>query len=100
MKPKETLVEISPRKSFHINLELEGQQTKKLIELLQKMSGDFAWDYNDMKGIHPDTCSHHIYTREGAKPIRESQRWMNPTLKDILKEELQKLLNVNFIYPI
>ena len=25
---------------------------------------------------------------------------MNPTLKDIMKEELQKLLNVNFIYPI
>ena len=25
---------------------------------------------------------------------------MNPTLKDIIKEELQKLLNANFIYPI
>ena len=25
---------------------------------------------------------------------------MNPALKDIVKEELQKLLNVNFIYPI
>jgi hypothetical protein len=25
---------------------------------------------------------------------------MNPTVKDIVKEELQKLLNVNFIYPI
>ena len=25
---------------------------------------------------------------------------MNPTLKDIVKEELQKLLNVGFIYPI
>jgi hypothetical protein len=25
---------------------------------------------------------------------------MNPTLKDIVKEEIQKLLNVEFIYPI
>jgi len=25
---------------------------------------------------------------------------MNPILKEIVKEELQKLLNVNFIYPI
>lgn len=25
---------------------------------------------------------------------------MNPTMKDIVKEELQKLLNGNFIYPI
>jgi hypothetical protein len=28
------------------------------------------------------------------------QHHMNPTLKDIVKEELQKLLNANFIYPI
>jgi hypothetical protein len=25
---------------------------------------------------------------------------MNPTLKDIVKEEIQNLLNVGFIYPI
>jgi hypothetical protein len=25
---------------------------------------------------------------------------MNPTLKDIVKEEIQKLLNVGFIYPV
>ena len=53
-----------------------------------------------MKGIHPNTHSHHIYTHEGAKPVRNPQRRMNPALKDIVKEELQKLLNVNFIYPI
>ena len=32
--------------------------------------------------------------------IRQPQRRMNPTLKDIVKEKLQKLLNVGFIYPI
>ena len=73
-------------------MELEKQQTKKLIELFQEQLGDFAWDYNDMKGIHLDTCSHHIYTQEGAGPVRKPQRWMNPSLKDIVEEELQKLL--------
>jgi hypothetical protein len=43
---------------------------------------------------------HHIYTQENAKPIRQPQWRMNPALKDIVKDELQKLLNVNFIYPI
>jgi hypothetical protein len=33
-------------------------------------------------------------------PIRQPQRRMNPTLKDIVKEEIQKLLNVSFIYLI
>ena len=31
--------------------------------------------------------------------VRKPQRRMNPALKDIVKEELQKLLNVGFIYP-
>ena len=53
-----------------------------------------------MKGIYPNTCSHHIYTQEGSSPVRQHQRRMNPTLKDIVKEELQKLLNVNFVYLI
>ena len=53
-----------------------------------------------MKGIHPSLCMHHIYIRNDAKPIRQPQHHMNPIMKDIVKGELQKLLNVNFIYPI
>ena len=53
-----------------------------------------------MKGIHPNTCIHHIYMDASISPIRQPQRRMNLALKDIVKEELQKLLNASFIYPI
>ena len=53
-----------------------------------------------MKGIHPDTCIHHIYMDPNISPVRRPQRRMNPALKDIVKEELQKLLTTGFIYPI
>lgn len=53
-----------------------------------------------MRGIDPNTYSHRIYTQEGARPVKQHQRRMNPSLKDIVKEELQKWLNVNFIYLI
>ena len=53
-----------------------------------------------MKGIHPDTCIHHIYMDRNMSPVRKPQRRMNPALKDIVKEELQKLLTTHFIYPI
>ena len=53
-----------------------------------------------MKGIHPNTCIHHIYMDPKISPVRKPQTRMNPALKDIVKEELQKLLNVGFIYPI
>ena len=51
-----------------------------------------------MKGIHPDTCIHHIYMDLNIPPVRQAQRRMDPTLMDIVKEELQKLLASNFIY--
>jgi hypothetical protein len=93
-------VEISPGKSLYINASLETNQQQKLIQMIQGQSGAFAWDYSDMKGIHPDTCMHHIYTNDQIRPVRKPQRRMNPALKDIVKEELQKLLHANFIYPI
>jgi hypothetical protein len=53
-----------------------------------------------MKGIHPDTCIHHIYTHGEVTHVRQPHRRMKPSLKDIVKEEIQKLLNFGFIYPI
>eukprot|EP00253_Pinus_taeda_P015001 PITA_15001 len=53
-----------------------------------------------MKSIDPKTCIHHIYIEENNRQIRQPQRRVNPNLREIVKEELQKLLNVNFIYPI
>jgi hypothetical protein len=73
---------------------------KQLIPILQKFSNSFSWDYTGMQGIHPNTCTHHIYTQENVKPFRKPERRMNHVLKDIVKGELQKLLDVDFIYPI
>eukprot|EP00253_Pinus_taeda_P028921 PITA_28921 len=53
-----------------------------------------------MDRIHPETCTHQIYTDSNIKPVRKPQRRMNPMLQDIVREELQKILKVNFIYPI
>ena len=53
-----------------------------------------------MPGIHPETYIHHIYTDDDLRLLRQPQRRMNPMLREIVKEELQKILNVEFIYPI
>jgi len=93
-------IEILLGKTLNINRNLERSQQEKLTKLLQKHSTAFAWEYTDMKGIDPKTCIHHIYIEENSRPIRQPQRRMNPNLREIVKEELQKLLKVNFIYPI
>ena len=53
-----------------------------------------------MPRIHHATCTHHIYIDDKIRPLRQPQCRMNPILKEIVKEELQKLLKVGFIYPI
>jgi hypothetical protein len=93
-------VELSPGRCLYINSELSASQQEQLTKLLKEQLGAFSWEYTDMKGIHPDTCIHHIYIQPGITPVRQPQRRMNPILKDFVKEELQKLLNVGFIYPI
>ena len=92
-------IEIEQWKILNINSNLSNDQQQKLIQVLRKYKGIFH-GYLDIKGIDPQLCMHHIYTKKDARPIRQSQRRLNPHIKDIVKEELQKLLDVNFIYPI
>jgi len=95
-----SLIENFPRKTLNVNENLEELQKNQLVEVLQKNSYAYAWEYTDMRGIDPKTCIHNIYIKQSARPVRKPQRRMNPNLKEFVKEELQKLLNVNFIYLI
>eukprot|EP00253_Pinus_taeda_P027785 PITA_27785 len=94
------IVEIELGKTLNINANLTFEQEMKLIYVLRKYKEAFAWDYPDMKGIDPQFCTHHIYIEKDARHVRQPQRRLNPHLKDVVKAELQKLLDVNFIYPI
>lgn len=100
LEPDTTLVEISLGKSLHITSDLDASQQEQLVNLLLNHLDAFAWGYEDMKGIPPKTYTHHIYIQDGARTVRQPQSRMNPTLRDVVKEELQKLLDVDFIYPI
>jgi hypothetical protein len=53
-----------------------------------------------MHGIDPSICMHHIYIQDGMKLVCQPQYIMNPIVKDIVKDELQKLLRIKFIYLI
>jgi hypothetical protein len=93
-------VKITPRRPLNINANLDEQQHQNLIHVLSKYQQSFAWEYSDMKGIDPQLCTHQIYVEKEALPIFQPHRRLYPHLKDIVKEELQKLLDINFIYPI
>ena len=97
---KTKTIDIYPGKHLNIGNNLQSSQEQEVIALLHKYSKDFVWDYIHMQGIHPNTCIHHIYIDDHIKPVRQPQRQMNPMMKEIVKEELHKLLQVGFIYPL
>jgi len=49
--------------------------------------------------ISPSICQHHIDIEDGAKPIRQRPHRLNPKYSLLVKEEIEKLINIGFIYP-
>ena len=43
---------------------------------------------------------HRIHLENGAKPTRDAQKRLNPSMMEVVKQEILKLLNVGVIYPI
>ncbi|KAF5477819.1 hypothetical protein F2P56_004432, partial [Juglans regia] len=83
-----------------ISAQLSHDQEGKLMEVLKQHKGAIGWTIVDIKGINPLVCTHRIYLEENAKVSREMQRRLNPTMKEVVKTEILKLLDVGIIYPI
>ena len=45
-------------------------------------------------------CMHRILLEDGHKPSVEAQRRLNPTMKEVVRKEVLKWLDVGVIYPI
>ncbi|XP_021745351.1 uncharacterized protein LOC110711280 [Chenopodium quinoa] len=79
---------------------LTPTQEQKLVQVLKKHKTTLGWTVADIKGISPSMCQHRILLEEGAKPVRQVQRRLNPPMMEVVKKEVLKLLEVGVIYPI
>ncbi|KAI3453495.1 hypothetical protein Pfo_010158 [Paulownia fortunei] len=86
--------------SVIISSKLDAYQEGKLIETLKMHKNALGWTIADIKGINPFICTHNIYLEENAKPSREMQRRLNPNMKEVVKNEVIKLLDNGIIYSI
>nr|GEZ27072.1 reverse transcriptase domain-containing protein [Tanacetum cinerariifolium] len=78
----------------------------KVVEPKNQSSDDvppekaIAWKLTDIRGIDPEFCSHKILLEEDFSPKVQSQRRVNPKIHDVIKKEVEKLLDAELIYPI
>ena len=79
---------------------LSPLEEEKLIEVLRKHKSALAWSISDIKRISPTICMHKILMEESYKPYIKHQRRLNPTIKEVVRAEVLKLLNARIIYAI
>ena len=80
--------------------ELSPEETEKLLNLLKKNKTVISYSINNLKGISPAFCTHRIQLEEQYKPIVEHQRRLSHAMRDVVKKEVIKLLNVGIIYAV
>ncbi|GJR33947.1 reverse transcriptase domain-containing protein [Tanacetum coccineum] len=80
--------------------DLKNEEKASLIEVLKSHKRAIAWKLSDIKGIDPEFCNHKILMEEDYKPTVQHQRRVNPKIHDVIKKEVEKLLDARLIYPI
>ncbi|GJZ23303.1 hypothetical protein Tco_0560762 [Tanacetum coccineum] len=71
-----------------------------LDALLNTKKEAIAWKLSDIRGIDPEFCSHKILLEDDYQPSVQHQRRVNPKIHDVIKKEVEKLLDAGLIYPI
>nr|GEW38139.1 DNA-directed DNA polymerase [Tanacetum cinerariifolium] len=80
--------------------DLSVDEKTTLIKVLKSRKQAITWKLTVIKGIDPEFCSHKILLKEDYEPKVQSQRRVNPKIHDVIKKEVEKLLDTGLIYPI
>ena len=70
------------------------------MKTLKKHRAAIGYTLDDLKGISLTLCHHKINMEPGAKPIVDYERRLNPKMKEVVRNEILKLLEACIIYPI
>ena len=91
---------LGAEETFHVIISsfLEMDQENQLLEILRTHRTALGWTIADIKGINPLICTHRIHLEEDVKPSRQPQRRLNPIMKEVIKKEVLKLLDIGVIY--
>nr|KYP58627.1 Retrovirus-related Pol polyprotein from transposon opus [Cajanus cajan] len=83
-----------------VNNELTSVEEEKLLRVLREHKSTLGWIIDDLKGISPTICMHKNCLEEDFKPVCQPQRRLNPTMKEVVRKKVIKLLDAGIIYPI
>ena len=80
-----------------ISAGLTKLEEQKMLKILRKYKEAIAWSIEDLKGISPSICTHKILLEENAKTSIEHHRRLNQVMKEVVRKEVLKWINIGFI---
>ena len=93
-------MEMEVGRAFYLRKTLDRKEKATYVELLKEFLDVFAWSSSNLKDISSELDKHQIDLIEGAIPVRQHQYRLNPRYSMMMKEEINQLLEVGFIYPV
>ncbi|XP_012852903.1 PREDICTED: uncharacterized protein LOC105972487 [Erythranthe guttata] len=87
-------------KQTRISKDLEPSFRDKLVTLLRSNMDVFAWQSSDLTGIAPRTAVHRLNLKPECKPIKQKRRHLGAEKDEIIKREVQRLLDIGHIREI
>ncbi|GKA70560.1 reverse transcriptase domain-containing protein [Tanacetum coccineum] len=73
--------------------DLSVEKKSALIKVLKSRKRAIAWKLFDIKGINLEFYTHKILMEDDYKPAVQHQRRVNPKIHDVIKKEVEKLLD-------
>jgi len=83
-----------------VNAELNDDEVNLMLSELKKYRRAIGYSLSDIKGISASLCNYRIHLENESYSSIEPQRRLNPNLKEVVKKENLKLLDVGAIYHI
>ncbi|GJX24311.1 reverse transcriptase domain-containing protein [Tanacetum coccineum] len=99
LKTDKSLIDEPPQLPVIIAKDLSVEEKAALIKVLKSHKRAIAWKLSDIKGINPEFCTHKILMEEDYKPAVQHQRRVNPKIHDVIKKEVEKLLECRINLP-
>lgn len=93
-------IAVKEGKKFNLRYALKSSQEKYIHELLAEYLDIFAWNHRDITSVNPELEELRIDLMVGAKKIRQRQHRMNHKYSLMVKEEIDRLLDAGYIYPV
>nr|GFA03996.1 reverse transcriptase domain-containing protein [Tanacetum cinerariifolium] len=83
-----------------VKLSVDEPPEVELKDLPHHLEYVFLEGENKLPGINPEFCTHKILVEEDYKPAVQHQRRVNLKIHNVIKKEVEKLLDAGLIYPI